>query len=180
MNMKKPLSLARGAANFGLCLSAVLGFASSSFAERSDIDVHKFELQVFQGTIAVNDILSGDMGVAVEKIHDSGKYVELYAKKTNLCVAYTAQGEYNKAVKQCQAAQRLSKRPGFIAYSTKREKQALALNNLGVLLALQGHTQEARKYFSRAGGRSTKFNDTSLRNIDALEERMDSAVTSRS
>jgi tetratricopeptide (TPR) repeat protein len=178
--MKKPVSIARGAANFGLCLSAVLGFASSSFAERSDIDVHKFELQVFQGTIAVDEIVSGDMGVAVEKIRDSGKYVELYAKKTNLCVAYTAQGEYTNAAKQCQAAQRLSKRSGFIVHSTKRDKQALALNNLGVLLALQGHTQEALKYFERAGGRSTKFSDTSLRNIDALEKRGDSAVASRS
>jgi hypothetical protein len=48
----------------------------------------------------------------------------------------------------------------------------MALNNLGVVRALQGNTQEWRIYFESASNPSKRLETTSSRNINALEQRM--------
>ena len=175
--MTSKLMKARGAAKMGFLFSGILGFINSSYGLEEVVTVGKFELKIIEMTSGADEILAGNITGALESILTTGSRHSRYDMNTNLCVAYTAQGEYSSAEQHCKLAVRHSRsfgsgiqsNPG--SYMAKREKSALALNNIGVLRALQGNTGDAREYFETASAKSKRMSSTANRNINALEQR---------
>lgn len=161
----------------GLCFSAILAFAGSGYAAGDATETGKFELTIVEVTVGGNELVAGDFSAAAEKINTALSLDSKYTKRTNLCAAYTAQGELVSAQPHCEAALTLSRssRYGLLglssSYASKRNMQAMALNNLGVWHALQGDADQAQVYFKNAAKRSKDLLATSSRNIDVLERR---------
>ena len=177
---------ASGKCRLGLCFAAMLGFAGSGYAAGDAVEVGKFELTIVQETVGGNDIVAGEFSAAVEKINTALSLDSKYAKSTNLCAAYTAQGEFAGAQPHCKAALTFSSssRYGLLSmsrsYTSKRSMQAMALNNLGVWHALQGDADQAQAYFKNAANRSKGLVATSNRNIDVLKRRVGPAAVAAS
>ena len=184
--MNITLRKASGRCRLGLCFSALLGIAGSGYAAGDTVEVRKFELTIIEETVGGNDIVAGEFSAAVETINKRLSLDSKYAKSTNLCAAYTAQGEFASAQPHCKAALTLSRSSnvGLInssrLYTAKRNRQAMALNNLGVWHALQGDADQAQEYFQNAANRSKDLKATSSRNIDVLEMRMGTATVASS
>lgn len=87
-------------------------------------------------------VLAGDYGTAIRELE--GANYRRFESSTNLCVAYTLAGEYQKADEACAAAVELSERAAV------RRDVAVALSNRGVLRAVSGDPSGARQDFSRA------------------------------
>lgn len=174
--MTSKLMKARGAAKMGFLFSGILGFVNSSYGLEEVVAVEKFELKIIEMTSGADEILAGNITGAIESILTTGSRHSRYDRNTNLCVAYTVQGEYSSAEQHCKLAVRHSRSFGSGiqsnsgSYMAKREKSALALNNIGVLRALQGNTGDAREYFESAT-RSKRMSSAANRNINALEQR---------
>jgi Tfp pilus assembly protein PilF len=170
----------------GLCFSTMLGFAGGGNAAEEAMTVEKFELMIVETSLGGNEMAAGEYAAAVEKITTSLSMDSKYAKSTNLCVAYTAQGDFASAQPHCQTALRLSRSSdlGSIVmtrvYVARKNRQAMSLNNLGVWHALQGNTDEAQGYFQSASNKSSEVSATTNRNIDVLELRMGSATVAAS
>jgi Flp pilus assembly protein TadD len=184
--MNNTLGKASGKCRLGLCFAAMLGFAGSGYAAGDAVEAGKFELTIVQETVGGNDIVAGEFSAAVEKINTALSLDSKYAKSTNLCAAYTAQGEFAGAQPHCKAALSFSRssRYGLLgmsrSYTSKRSMQAMALNNLGVWHALQGDADQARAYFKNAASRSKDLVATSSRNIDVLKLRVGPATVAAS
>ena len=177
---------ASGKCRLGLCFAAMLGFAGSGYAAGDAAEVGRFELMIIQETVGGNELVAGEFSVAVEKINTALSLDSQYAKSTNLCAAYTAQGEFAGAQPHCKAALTFSRssRYGLLSmsrsYTSKRSMQAMAMNNLGVWHALQGDADQAQAYFENAANRSKDLVATSSRNIDVLELRAGPATVAAS
>lgn len=162
----------------GLCFSAILGFAGSAYAAGDAVETGKFELTVTEATVGGNEIIAGDMSAAIEKINTTISFDSSYEKNSNLCAAYTAQGKFATAKPHCESALKFSKSSHYRvigssrSYASQRNRQAMALNNLGVWHAMQGDVVKAQAYFERAASRSQDMVATSSRNIEVLELRM--------
>ena len=183
--MNRKLGNLYGTARLGLCLAGVLGFVNSSYgSEEEAVQPQKFELNIVESTTGADEILAGNMTGGVGKIHSTLSVDSRYARATNLCTAYTAQGEFASAKEHCKAALHLSRSANHAltatGYITVRSRQAMALNNLGVWYALQGNKEEAREHFETAGKKGKRLLATSKRNLHALEQRADSNVASAS
>lgn len=138
----------------------------------------KFELVVFSNIAGGSELVSGDLDGAIEKFNAASLPRRGDTKHTGLCAAYTAAGEFASAEKHCRAAISISSAARnsmlisqFSSRAARRENEAVALNNMGVLLALQGEPEKALKYFRAAGNKSARLSKTSSRNMDALEQR---------
>jgi Tfp pilus assembly protein PilF len=170
----------------GLCFPAMLAFAVSGYAAGDTAEVGKFELTIMEVTVGGNELVAGEVSAAVEKINTALSLDSEYTKRNNLCAAYTAQGELASAQPHCEAALTISKSShhGLLglsrSYASKRNMQAMALNNLGVWHALQGDADQAQEYFENAAKRSKDLLATSSRNIDVLELRMRPATVADS
>ena len=182
-DMNKTLS--RGS-RLGLGFAALLGFTASSYAAADALVVNKFELVIMQTSLGGQEIFAGEFAAAVDKINSTLSLDTKYAKSTNLCAAYTAQGEFTSAQPHCRTALSLSRSSNhgtFLisrAYVAKKSRQAMALNNFGVWHALQGNADEAQTYFQKASTKSRDLSVTSSRNIDVLELRIGSATVAAS
>ena len=167
-----------GRYRLGLCFSAMLGFAGSGYAAGDSAEAGKFELTIVQTTVGGDDIVAGEFSAAVEKINAALSLDSRYAKSSNLCAAYTAQSDFASAKPHCKSALNFSRSSHYrvigtsSSYTTQRNMQAMALNNLGVWHAMQGEAVQAKAYFERAASRSKDMVATSSRNIDVLELRM--------
>lgn len=165
------------AAKIGFFFSGILGFATSSYGITGAVSTEKFELVITEKTFGGNEILSGNPTAAIEKMLANRSLSSKYNLNTNLCAAYTAQGKYSSAEKHCNLALRFSKSAQYgmsgrsRTYMAKRDSYAIALNNLGVMHALQGNTLDALEYFESASIRSKRLSATADRNIVALEQR---------
>ena len=165
-----------------LCFSAMLGFSGSGNAAEEAMTVEKYELMIVETSVGGDEMAAGEYASAVEKITTSLSLDSQYAKSTNLCVAYTVQGEFASAQPHCQTALRLSRSSDYGSivmtrmYVAKRNRQAMSLNNLGVWHALQGNADDAQNYFQSASNKSREVSATTNRNIDVLELRTGSAT----
>ena len=184
--MKNTLGKVSVSCRLGLCLSAMLGFAGSGYAAADAVEIEKFELTIVEVTLGGNELVAGDPSAAIEKINTALSLDSRYVKSSNLCAAYTAQGEFASAQRHCKAALTLSRshRYGLLgvsrSYTSKRYMQAMALNNLGVWHALQGDADQAQVYFKNAAKRSKDLLATSSRNSDVLKLRMGPATVAGS
>ena len=107
------------------------------------------------------EVVAGDYDTAIESILSSAKLRRNgFEAQTNLCVAYTRSGDFEKADASCNAAlAALGKRsrPATAALldpsRSRRVRErylALALSNRGVLRAITGKPELARNDFEQA------------------------------
>ena len=184
--MNKTLGKVRGGCWLGLYFSTMLGFAGSAYAAEDAVGLGKFELTIMQATVGGNEIFAGDFSAAVEKINTSISGDSKYTKSANLCAAYTAMGEFSSAQPHCKAALTMSRssRYGVLSLSkpptSRRNMQAMALNNLGVWHALQGDAEQAEAHFKNAANRSKELMPIPSRNIEVLELRIGPATVASS
>jgi len=184
--MKEQLRNRFGTARMGVCMAGLLAFASSSYGSNEATVVEQFELKILANTLGGREIIAGEYIAAIEQIHSTPSLDSKYVRNTNLCAAYTARGEFTLAEVKCKAALRASRSLSTGLQNTNRARvaskndQAAALNNLGVLNALQGNKEEALKYFQSASNRSKDLRATTNQNISVLEERTGSEVVASS
>lgn len=146
---------------------------------------------------AETEVKPYQMGVLLNKAYgrsiDAGKYEKAVAKmahrlddsgaefgtKNNLCVAFLKTHNLDKAATACEAAVAEASKLERTALSAKKRRQgevaesyradlAIALLNRGVLLAVRGEKDKARKDFESAaslGSRHTKLAAENLRRL---------------
>lgn len=104
-------------------------------------------------------VAAGKYGSAIDKITASKRDFDLFAKHTNLCVAYTKIRNIDNATVSCEAALSVIREEGEADRHGRsnheydrshREYVALALSNLGVLDVVKGSPETARARFEEA------------------------------
>ena len=152
MSTMKPI----GAFAKALC---ALSLVAASAPAWSDANPPKYEMAVFSDGNHGIKILSGKYDQAIDKINAKNSAADSLHAQTNLCVAYTKAGKLDAAEKACDeaviAAKSLKKAssPSFIGTSpaqTRARYVAIALSNRGVVRAVQGDLEAARKDFDAA------------------------------
>lgn len=120
-----------------------------------------FRMMVIEDASFGPQLLSGDYDEAIEKLSaiKAGKR-NYFATQTNFCVAYTKARQVDKAIAACDAALAFAeKKANSVAGSkygdpvARKEVQsnlAVALSNRGVLFAVVGKPDQAKKYFETA------------------------------
>lgn len=129
--------------------------------------LHAEEVKLVYTLTAIEDIsygeavVAGDYDTAIEGILSSAKVARGgFEAQTNLCVAYTRSGEFEKADASCNAAlaalkkrYRTSTATGTAPFYSRRTHEkylALALSNRGVLRVVSGEPDRAREDFEKA------------------------------
>jgi len=163
-------------------MAGLLSLAISGYAVSETAAIERFELQIVGNSPGGGEIVAGDYAAAIAQIRSTPSLHSKYVRKTNLCAAYTAQGEFTLAGPTCKAALQAGRSTSTGLQNTNRARiankndQAVALNNLGVLHALQGKNQKALTYFESASNKSKDLKPMVSQNIIALEQRMGSEV----
>ena len=120
----------------------------------------KYTLSTFMDAAFGRTVLAGKYEEAISKITTSTRSsTDNFHSMTNLCVAYVMTRDVESAAKACNSAvlqmkekvADQSRRSGDSAASRARRKYlAIALSNRGVLRAITGETERARKDFREA------------------------------
>ena len=145
-------------------ISAMLGTAALLATGLTAENVSAQEAQpVYTMTVIVDTaqghkVAAGKYDRAIARLTAKKSPVNRYSKDTNLCVAYTKTGDIDNATEACEAAveamrKRRVARSSFStseAATSNRVYLALALSNLGVLEAVKGDAELARKRFEEA------------------------------
>lgn len=113
----------------------------------------KLEMTVVSNAAFGNSVVSGDFAAAIEKIEalDAQRSGEFFVNN-NLCVAYTKNGDLERAAKACDAAVREARadtRSRFALGGDQRHR-AIALSNRGVLRAVTGDRENALRDLRKA------------------------------
>lgn len=129
--------------------------------------LHAEEVKLVYTLTAIEDIsygeavVAGDYDAAIEGILSSARVARGgFEAQTNLCVAYTRSGDFEKADASCDAAltalkkrYRTSTATGTAPFYSRRTHEkylALALSNRGVLRVVSGKPDLAREDFEKA------------------------------
>lgn len=168
-------------------------FLCSSATLHAEEDKLFFTLTAIEDASFGEHVVAGNYDTAIKGILSSGKsYRAGFEAQTNLCVAYTRSGDFENAGESCDAAltalksrHRSSVSSGLAPFESRRTKErflALALSNRGVLRAISGKPDLARKDFTEAA--SLKFGldvaDVNLAKLsaeDASNAAPDSVLT---
>ena len=156
--------------------------------------LHAEEGKLYYTLTAIEDVsygdavVAGDYRTAIEGILSSAKGARGgFEAQTNLCVAYTRSGKFEKADASCEAALAALSRhydrfavPGLTPVHSRRTHEkylALALSNRGVLRAVSGKPDRAREDFEKAA--SLKYGldvaDVNLAKLGAAEAEQESS-----
>ena len=169
-------------ASAGMCVAGAMGITAGSYADNAQVSAEKYEMQVFLDSMGGREIVSGDFSAAIATLRGTPSLGSKYAKNTNLCVALTLTRDFANAEQHCHSAMSFSvrshARPPSIGSRSlgKKDKVVLALNNLGVFYALSGNTLQARAYFDAAERKGGSHSATSLRNMRALDQRVETVA----
>lgn len=153
---------------FGMAVLLSLTAAVTAAHEPQD----KFEMTVVRDAAHGHMITSGEFASAIEKL-SSGKYrsSEKFYAANNLCVAYTMTADFDAAADSCaKAVDMMAEKQATDDSGVVARFHAIALTNRGVLNAMSGANELARKDFElarqlRAGVRAP------TRNLDYLGRR---------
>ncbi len=144
----------------------------------------KFEMSVFTDAPQGSKILSGKYDQAITKINARSQSSDTLHVQTNLCVAYTKAGEIDAAQKACDeavaAAKTLRKvrNSPFIGEPPSRVRArylAITLSNRGVVKAVRGDLEAAKKDFDAALAQTPEVSSVQT-NLERLEAANDDAV----
>lgn len=126
-------------------------------------------------------VTSGDFEQAISKLtHGGTRMRNRFADQVNLCVAYAKTTDLESAGKACDAAiahlkkqERRATRDrskSSLMYRTYQRNLAVALSNRGVLLAVSGETERAKKDFAAAIELQTRLSSIARSNLERLEQ----------
>jgi tetratricopeptide (TPR) repeat protein len=130
-----------------------------SEAEGTRAEQPRFEMAVFSDSAHGAKILSGNYDKAITKIHTGSRSADELHVQTNLCVAYAKSGDMEAAETACEEAVVLAKSvrknntssfSGETAAQRHARYLAIALSNRGVLRAVMGDREGAKKDFDAA------------------------------
>lgn len=161
-------------------ITAVVSLALASTTGLADTNDPKFTMTVFDNNSHGAKIVAGKYEQAIEKITAQRSKNDAIRVETNLCVAYAKAGEVELAEKSCDAAiAAIESKKRFTRYAVgmethrdaRRRYLALALSNRGVIKAVKGEFESARKDFDEA-----LQLDTRLAAAKTNLERLDIAV----
>jgi tetratricopeptide (TPR) repeat protein len=129
-------------------------------AEDSDEDIKPFAMTVYSDRAYGDAILKGRLERAIDKLSAGSMSAAKPENASNLCVAYTKAKELDKALDACDAAvAALTAKKMVIDKHTVRYADlrasvqtdlSIALSNQGVLFAVKGEHDRARKNFLTA------------------------------
>ncbi|MDX1517847.1 MAG: hypothetical protein R3288_13465 [Woeseiaceae bacterium] len=141
--------------------TTALLFLCSGAALHAEEETLYYTLTAIEDVSYGEAVVAGDYETAIEGILTLAKVARGgFEAQTNLCVAYTRSGDFEKADDSCDAALAALKRqsrnataPGLAPFYSRRlhEKYlALALSNRGVLRVISGEPDLAREDFEKA------------------------------
>ena len=159
----------------GAACASVSGFAADSTGERA-----RYKLRYIDNTLGSTMISAGDFNAARQQIADGLMLHEPYERHTNLCVTLISLQSYEQAGASCRAAVRYSKprhhglQAQALGVSERRahkNRRALALSNLGVLQALKGQYDRARRSLEKSTARYLQNSEVGQYNLSVLSQR---------
>lgn len=115
-----------------------------------------FEMTVIQDSAYGAEIVSGELDLAIAKIHarEYTRKRDAFPVSNNLCVALALKQEFEKAAAECEKAIAVSKERIEMeesqGYAATSRNYAMALTNRGVLRLLQGEPELATEDFENA------------------------------
>jgi tetratricopeptide (TPR) repeat protein len=138
-----------GNAKGTICLTGML--AAFAPIAQSQENPSAYVMTVVHDQADGAQIIAGAYGEAIESI-TAGKRSKRFAANNNLCVAYTKTNQLAEAAQACTAALRASKASYAAWYdaTSKRDFQAVALSNRGVIHAVSGDAEKAGQDFKAA------------------------------
>lgn len=145
---------------YAAAFTTILLLCSSTLLQAEE-DKLFYTLTAIEDVSFGEQVLSGNYDAAINGILSSDKRQRNgFEAQTNLCVAYIRSGDFDNARDSCDAAlvalgkeQLSAAAPGLAPFQSRRIKQrylALALSNRGVLRAITGKPDLARKDFADA------------------------------
>ena len=146
-------------ARSALPLIGALSLALVSGTTMADSKDPKFTMTVFEDAPQGARIVAGKYVQAIDKIEARGAKNDAIRVETNLCVAYVKAGDVAAAEKSCDAAiTAVTGQKRFTRYAmgaesandARRRYLAIALSNRGVIKAVKGDFESARKDFDEA------------------------------
>ena len=161
--------------NRSLKLTAVaLGLTTLASSARLAAEERPFEMGVYTNDVSGTQALAGDYDAAIASAargarpHDG---MDALVLSTNLCVAYTAKGNFPHAAWSCDRAVRIALETDGRSYPLAAGAGSMiarAFSNRGVLRALSGSSDAAAADFRRAA-RAQADSGAARRNLARLE-----------
>lgn len=142
-----------------------LAFSHSAFADTAraadkDADVKPYAMTVHEDRAYGHSILKGKLDHAIKKLSANAKTSARPENATNLCVAYAKAGDLERAIAACDVAiaELTSKKLAIDKHPNRYDELrilvqtdlSIALSNRGVLFAVKGEHDKARKNFLTA------------------------------
>lgn len=154
------------AMQLGLGVLAILA-SSTSLAEPAS---EAYRMMVISNKALGDVLLAGDYDKTIQKLGGTHRLTFRFSLSNNLCVAYVNAKKPDEAKPACDRAVRRSR-------TMTRHDQAIALSNRGVVRALIGDIDGARRDF-RSAIRLEKELDAPSENLAKLQIKLGEAVSS--
>lgn len=156
----KTLHRNRTTKNPGLVVLTLSLAAFAGTVQAADPDIKPFAMTVYEDSAYGHSILNGKFDRAIEKLSANSKATSIAKNATNLCVAYAKSRELDKAIAACDiaVAELTSKKLSMDKHPNRQvefrasmlAELSIALSNRGVLFAVKGEHEKARKSFLTA------------------------------
>ncbi|MCI0518278.1 MAG: hypothetical protein L0Y45_10650 [Woeseiaceae bacterium] len=160
--------------------ATLLVLTSASLAQEETSSAYR--MAVIKDDAYGRMLLAGDYETGIAKIGSyNRKRARTFAATNNLCVAYTLTQQFDDATPACDEALTISERYSRYSYSPlsphSTRDQALAYSNRGVLRAVTGDFDGARKDFEFAATVNDDI-DAATANLKWLEARQEATAAS--
>lgn len=136
-----------------------------------------YQMAIVQATPGAADIQNGAIEQGLLELNSvSRAKADLFGKTMALCVANTRLAEYESATPACNRAVHLARTNALASSAERREMQALALTNRGVMHWVSLDVAKAQQDFQRAA----KLSDSELvqNNLQQFEGRLETLMAS--
>ena len=140
--------------------ASLTAFNSAAQAEDTESTLKPYAMTVHEDRAFGHSILKGDFDQAIRKLSANPKLSVIPANASNLCVAYAKAKDLDNAIAACDAAVAeltskkiaIDKHPNRFGESrvSVQTDLSIALSNRGVLFAVKGEHEKARKNFLAA------------------------------
>jgi tetratricopeptide (TPR) repeat protein len=150
------------------CLMLTCGVTGIAMAGQQPLP---FVMTVISDQAQGERMLAGDYATAIREIGSSKGGAVGFAALNNLCVALAKTGELEAALEACNAAVETARPAASVSYyerGRRYESRAVALANRGVVRAVRGDAEGARRDFLEAARTGAAF-DAPAVNLGLLD-----------
>ncbi|SEA85168.1 hypothetical protein [Alkalimonas amylolytica] len=157
----------------GLPVAALLLACNAGLVSASD----HYQMAIVEATPGANAIQQGDAAKGLSTLHSSKADGDVFARTMALCVANTQLADISGASSACTRAINLARSQAQASATERREMQALALSNRGVMHWVAQDLAKAQQDFQRAA----KLSDSELvqHNLQQFSSRLESLTAQR-